>query len=99
MFLTWNVAESYFVMLQKNDGKDGKITAIEMLTSINMSIFLKYWACLFFFLFFFSKINLMEARKKILKVFFLAFESQDNIQIEYLKTKMLMLLKNGIKRC
>ena len=41
----------------------------------------------------------MEARKKILKVFFLAFESQDNIQIEYLKTKMLMLLKNGIKRC
>ena len=85
-------------MLQKNGGKDLKITTIEMLTSINMSIFLKYCAC-FFFLFFFSKINLMEARKKILKVFFLAFESQDNIQIEYLKTKMLMLLKNGIKRC
>ena len=41
----------------------------------------------------------MEARKKILKVFFLAFESQDKIQIEYLKTKMLMLLKSGIKRC
>ena len=87
-------------MLQKNDGKDLKITAVEMLTSINMSIFLKYCACfvLFFCFFFFSKINPMEARKKILKVFFLAFESQDNIQIDYLKTKMLMLLKNGIKR-
>ena len=94
MFLTWNVTQSYFVMLQKNDGKDLKITAVEMLTSINMSIFLKYCACFVFF----SKINPMEARKKILKVFFLAFESQDNIQIDYLKTKMLILLKNGIKR-
>ena len=86
-------------MLQKNDGKDLKVTAIEMLTSINMSIFLKYCACFFCLFVFFSKINLMEARKKILKVFFLAFESQDKIQIEYLKTKMLMLLKSGIKRC
>ena len=97
-------------MLQKNDGKDLKITAVEMLTSINMSIFLKYCACFFLilwlfffffffcFFFFFSKINPVEARKKILKVFFLAFESQDNIQIDYLKTKMLILLKNGIKR-
>ena len=88
-------------MLQKNDGKDLKITAVEMLTAINMSIFLKYCACFvfcFFASFFFSKINPMEARKKILKVFFLAFESQDNIQIDYLKTKMLMPLKNGIKR-
>ena len=89
-------------MLQKNDGKDLKITAVEMLTSINMSIFLKYCACFFCFFFcfffFFSKINPVEARKKILKVFFLAFESQDNIQIDYLKTKMLILLKNGIKR-
>ena len=31
---------------------------------------------------FFSKIILVAARKKIFKIFFLAFESQDNIQIE-----------------
>ena len=44
---------------------------------------------------FFSKIKLVSARKKILKIFFLAFESEDNIQIEY--TKVNMFLKNAIK--
>ena len=45
----------------------------------------------------FSKINLVTARKKIFKIFFLAFESQDNIQIEYIYVNMLFL-KNPIKR-
>ena len=35
-------------------------------------------------IFFFSKINLVTARKKIFKIFFSAFESQGNIQIEYI---------------
>ena len=33
---------------------------------------------------FFWKINLLTARKKTLKIFFSAFETQDNIQIEYI---------------
>ena len=33
---------------------------------------------------FFCKINLLTARKKTLKIFFSAFETQGNIQIEYI---------------
>ena len=33
---------------------------------------------------FFSKINFVTARKKILNISFSAFESQDNIQNEYM---------------
>ena len=33
---------------------------------------------------FFCKINLLTARKKTLKIFFSAFETQDNTQIEYI---------------
>ena len=33
---------------------------------------------------FFCKINLVTARKKIFKIIFSAFETQDNIQIEYI---------------
>ena len=33
---------------------------------------------------FFSRINYVTARKNIFKILFSAFESQDNIQIEYI---------------
>ena len=50
-------------------------------------------------MFFFSKINLVAARKKNFKNLYSAFESQDNIQIEYIWVNMLMFTKNPIKRC
>ena len=48
---------------------------------------------------FFSKINLVTATKKIFKIFFSDFESEDNIKIEYIWVNMLMFRKNPIKRC
>ena len=46
----------------------------------------------------FSKINLVTARKKDFQDLFPAFESQYNIQIEYVQINMLIFLKNSIKR-
>ena len=60
-----------------------KIAAIGMMTSIIMSFFLKNYAKNDWNMFF-SKINLVTARKKIFKIIFSAFESQDNIKIEYM---------------
>ena len=49
----------------------------------------------------FSKINLVTARKKkkIFQYLLSVFESQDNIQSEYMKVNMLMFLKSPLKRC
>ena len=48
---------------------------------------------------FFPKINLVIARKIDFEDPFLAFESQDNIKIEYIWINMLMFLRNPIKKC
>ena len=48
---------------------------------------------------FFSKINLVTARKKIFNIFFSDFESKDNMQIEYIQVNMLKKsIKKSIKR-
>ena len=46
---------------------------------------------------FFSKANLVTATKKYFQGVFSTFESQDNMQIEYIWVNMLMFLKNPIK--
>ena len=45
---------------------------------------------------FFSKANLVTATKKYFQGVFSTFESQDNMQIEYIWVNMLMFLKNPI---
>ena len=47
---------------------------------------------------FFSKINLVTARKKNFQDLFSVFESQDNIQIEYIYFNMIMFLKKSDKK-
>ena len=47
---------------------------------------------------FFSKINLVIARKKNFQDLFSVFESQDNIQIEYIYFNMIMFLKKSDKK-
>ena len=50
---------------------------------------------------FFLKLTLwqLEKRKKIFQDLLSVFESQDNIQSEYMKVNMLMFLKSPLKRC
>ena len=50
---------------------------------------------------FFLKLTLwqLEKRKKIFQDLLSVFESQDNIQSEYIKVNMLMFLKSPLKRC
>ena len=47
---------------------------------------------------FFSKINLVTARKKNFQDLFSVFESQDNIQVEYIYFNMIMFLKKSDKK-
>ena len=47
---------------------------------------------------FFLKLTLTKLTKDFQDLF-PAFESQDNMQIEYIQVNMLMFLKNPIKRC
>ena len=46
---------------------------------------------------FFSKINLVTARKKNFQDLFSVFESQDNIQVEYIYFNMMFLKKSDKK--
>ena len=46
---------------------------------------------------FFSKITLVTARKKSFQDLFSVFESQDNIQVEYIYFNMMFLKKSDKK--
>ena len=60
-----------------------KIAAIEVMTSLIISMFLKNYAKNGYNMFF-SKANLVTATKKYFQGVFSTFESQDNMQIEYI---------------
>ena len=47
---------------------------------------------------FFSKINLVKKKKKNFQDLFSVFESQDNIQVEYIYFNMIMFLKKSDKK-
>ena len=70
MLLTWNLAQSYFAVLQKKwQKKIFKIAAIGMMTSLICQFFWKIMRKMAK-IGFFSKINQVKARKKSFKIFF-----------------------------
>ena len=69
MLLTWNLAQSYFVMLQKNGGKFFQNCSYREVDVTNCVNFFEK-LCEKWLKYVFSKINLVTARKKIISIFF-----------------------------
>ena len=77
MLLIWNLAQSYFVILQKKWWKIFfKIAAIWMMTSLIMSIFLKNYAKNAKICFFFLKITLWQLQRRFPWSFFSFWKSR-----------------------
>ena len=82
MLLTLDLAQSYFVMLQKMVEKNFQNSSYKDDNVTNYVNFLKK-ICEKIIIFFFLRLTLRKLEKKFQDLF-LAFESQNNMHIEYI---------------